>query len=80
MFDPVSLWMQGTVMWMKVFKQQQEAYLRVLGAFAEKLPHEGAADVAREAEAIKQTVGTVAKSVKPAAAKPKAKDPELVSS
>ncbi len=53
MFDPITFWMQGTVMWMKVFKQQQEAYIRMLGAFAEKIPHEDCTALAREAEAMK---------------------------
>ncbi len=53
MFDPISLWMQSSVFWMKIFKQQQEAYLRALGAFAEKIPHENCTELAREAEAMK---------------------------
>ncbi|TVP98705.1 MAG: hypothetical protein EA338_07840 [Roseinatronobacter sp.] len=78
MFDPVSLWMQSTVMWMKVFKQQHDAYLKLLGSFAEKIPHETAADIAREAEAAKKTVRAVNKTTKPAAPKQSAKDASLV--
>ena len=78
MFDPVSLWMQSTVMWMKVFKQQNEAYMRVLGAFAEKIPHENAAEIAREAEAVKKTVRGADKRAKPVSPKPGAKNAALV--
>lgn len=53
MFDPLSIWMQSTVFWVKVFKQQHDAYLRMLGTFAQKIPHHSAADLARAAEAGK---------------------------
>lgn len=56
MFDPISLWMQSSVFWMKLFKQHQEAYLRALGAFAQNLPHEDSAELAREAEALKEAL------------------------
>lgn len=56
MFDPVSVWMQGTVMWMKVFKQQQDSYLRLLGAFAQKIPHENSRELARDADAVKASL------------------------
>ena len=79
MFDPISLWMQSTVMWMKVFKHQHEAYLRVLGAVAEKIPHESAAECAREAEAVKRTVRGSAKAEKTRPAKPAPKSAALVS-
>jgi len=69
MFDPISLWMQATVFWMKMFKQQQETYIRVLGAFAEKMPQESAATVAREAEAVKAALKPANKPVKPAVVK-----------
>ncbi|ATX66303.1 hypothetical protein BG454_11155 [Roseinatronobacter bogoriensis subsp. barguzinensis] len=66
-------------MWMKVFKHQHEAYLRVLGAVAEKIPHENAAECAREAEAVKRTVRASAKVSKPRQTKPAPKPAELVS-
>jgi len=78
MFDPVSLWMQSTVMWMKLFKQQHEAYLKMLGSVAEKIPHENAAECAREAEAAKKTMRSVNKSIKPATPKPGAKRESVV--
>lgn len=53
MFDPMSLWMQSTLIWIRLIKQQQEMYLGMLGKVAEKLPHETAKDLAREAEAMK---------------------------
>jgi len=53
MFDPVSLWMQSSLIWIRLFKQQQEFYLQLLGQVAETIPHEDAADLAREAEAMK---------------------------
>jgi hypothetical protein len=71
MFDPISLWMQGTVFWMKMFKQQHETYIRMLGAFAEKLPQENAAALAREAEAVKATLKAANKPAKPAVVKAK---------
>ncbi len=61
MFDPVSIWMQGTVFWAKVLKQQHEAYLRLLGSFAQKIPHENAAEIAREAEAVKAKLASARK-------------------
>ena len=74
MFDPFTFWIQGTVMWMKVFKQQQEAYLRLLGACAESLPHENAKTVAREAEAMKKTLKPDAASRKPSARRTRGTD------
>ncbi|TVP71956.1 MAG: hypothetical protein EA339_08050 [Rhodobacteraceae bacterium] len=50
----MTLWMQSSMFWIRLFKQQQDAYLRMLGQFAEKIPHETAADLAREAEAMKE--------------------------
>lgn len=78
MFDPVSLWMQSTVMWMKVFKQQHEAYLQMLGSFAEKIPHDNAAQVAREAEAAKRTMRAVNKAAKSTPPKAVTKNVALV--
>ncbi len=66
MFDPFTFWMQGTVYWMKLIKQQQEAYLRVLGSFAEKIPHEDSAKLAREAEALKKSLQAANKPAAPA--------------
>ncbi len=65
MFDPLSLWMQGTVQWMKLIKLQQEAYLRMLGSFAERLPHETSRDLAREAESLKSTLRAANKPAAP---------------
>ncbi|MCC5956448.1 MAG: hypothetical protein JJU07_10105 [Natronohydrobacter sp.] len=53
MFDPLSLWMQSSLIWIRLFKQQQDFYLQFLGKVAETIPHEDAADLAREAEAMK---------------------------
>ncbi len=70
MFDPVSIWMQSSLFWIRVFKQQQDMYLAMLGNVAEKLPHESAEDLSREAEAMKEiaTVSPRKTSRKPAAA------------
>ncbi len=80
MFDPVTLWMQSSLVWIKIFKQQQELYLRMLGSMAQTIPHETAADLSREAEALKKTLTSTRK---PASAKgtPKAAtaDTSLVS-
>ncbi len=52
--NPMTFWMQSSLFWVRIFKQQQDAYLRILGQFAEKIPHETAEDLAREAEAMKE--------------------------
>jgi hypothetical protein len=49
--DPFSFWMQASVFWARVFKQQQDAYLRMLGAVAVKVPHPSAADLSAQAQA-----------------------------
>ncbi|MGY6548385.1 MAG: hypothetical protein ACXIU7_05185 [Roseinatronobacter sp.] len=61
--DPISFWMQGTLFWVRIFKHQQEAYLRMLGQFAGALPHESCDDLAREAEAVKSVLTPTAGSV-----------------
>lgn len=61
MFDPITIWMQGTVFWVKVFRHQHEAYLRLLGAVAQKIPHENSAQIAREAEAVKAKLASTRK-------------------
>lgn len=72
MFDPVSLWMQSSLFWIRIFKQQQDMYLAMLGNVAEKLPHESADDLSREAEAMKEiaTAGARTTPRKPAAGAP----------
>ena len=69
MFDPISIWMQSSLFWIKLFKQQQDAYLAMLGNVAEKMPHESAQDLSREAEAMKDiaTSGARKTARKPAA-------------
>ena len=42
--------------WVSVLRCQQEAYLRALGAFAVTLPHDNAAQIASQAEAVKATL------------------------
>lgn len=54
MFDPISLWMQSSLIWIRLFNQQQDMYLAMLGKVAEKLPHETAKDLSREAAAMKK--------------------------
>lgn len=56
MFDPVTLWMQSSLVWIRLFKQQQDFYLQFLGNVAEKMPHEDSAALAREAEALKEVL------------------------
>lgn len=68
--DPMSFWMQASIFWIKVFKQQQDAYLRVLGAVAEKIPHEDAARLAADADALKQTLKPKAAQRKPSVKAP----------
>lgn len=69
--DPISFWMQASVFWLKVFKQQQDSYLRVLGAFAEKIPHEDSKQLSAEAEAMKDMLKPAAR--KTATRRPAAK-------
>jgi len=63
MFDPISLWMQSSLIWIRIFKQQQDMYMSMLGKVAEKLPHETAEDLAREAEAMKKIASPAPKKV-----------------
>lgn len=79
MFDPISLWMQSSVFWIRVFKQQQDAYFRALGAFAATVPHETSADLAREAEAMKSALTPAEKPARPAQRKVPARKAELAS-
>lgn len=65
--DPISIWMKSTVFWIGIFKKQQEAYLCMLGQFAQRLPHESAAEIAREAEAVKKLVPKAPRTSSPAA-------------
>ncbi|MCC5990962.1 MAG: hypothetical protein JJT99_00415 [Rhodobacteraceae bacterium] len=69
--DPISFWMQASVFWLKVFKQQQDSYLRVIGAFAEKMPHEDSRQLSAEAEAMKNMLKPAAR--KTATRRPAAK-------
>ena len=73
MFDPISLWMQSSVFWIRVFKQQQDAYWRAVGAVAATVPHETSADLAREAEAMKSVLAPAEKSARPVRRKPSAR-------
>ncbi len=57
MYDPISLWMQSTLFWVKIIQEQQETCMRMIGAMAENIPHENAADLAKEAEELKLVVG-----------------------
>ena len=50
--DPISFWMQASVFWARVFKQQHEAYLRMLGAMAVQVPHPDAAELSKQAQAM----------------------------
>jgi hypothetical protein len=69
--DPISFWIQASVFWAKVLRQQHEAYLRMLGAVAEKVPHPNAAELSEQAQAQAAPEATsvviMAESVKPRA-------------
>lgn len=73
MMDPVSFWMQANLFWIRLYQSQQETYLRMLCSVAKAVPHESAAEIAAEAEAMKTTLKPVARSTaqsrKPAARK-----------
>ncbi len=70
MFDPMTLWMQSSLVWIRLFKQQQELYFRMLGSVAQSMPHEDSAELAREAEAMKEML-TPAKKTATAARTPR---------
>ena len=61
MFDPMTLWMQSSLVWIRLFKQQQELYFRMLGSVAQSIPHEDSAELAREAEALKDVLAPTKK-------------------
>lgn len=63
--DPISFWMQASVFWLKVFKQQQDSYLRMIGAMAEKIPHEDSRQLSAEAEAMKDMLKPAARKTAP---------------
>lgn len=73
MYDPMSFWMQSTLIWVRIIKQQQDMYMGMLGKLAEKVPHENAAALAREAEAMRKIQKTDAANV---SRKPARKAPE----
>lgn len=49
--DPITFWIHASVFWAKVMRQQHEAYMRMLGQVAEKVPHPCAADLSEQAQA-----------------------------
>ncbi|WP_071796320.1 hypothetical protein [Natronohydrobacter thiooxidans] len=80
MFDPVTLWMQSSLVWIRLLKQQQDFYLQFLGNMAETIPHEDSAALGREAEAMKQVLKPVEKrSARKPVARPVARVSELAS-
>jgi len=79
--QPAAVWGDSLHFWCRLWQIQIEHSMRFWGAWAEKLPHPSAADLAAEAEAVKairkpaQRGARQARSgaAKPAATKPAAK-------
>jgi hypothetical protein len=71
--DPISFWIQASVFWARVFKEQHEAYLRLLGAVAVTVPHPSAADLSQQAQASAEVIA----SATAPEAKTDAKKPEI---
>lgn len=74
--DPISFWIQSSVFWARVMRQQHEAYLRLLGAMAVTVPQPSATDLAQQAQsqaAPDATSVVLMERVKGARAKMKAK-------
>lgn len=55
--DPMTCWLQASLFWVRLFKQQQDFYLRAMCSVAATLPRESAAEIAAQAEAMKETMG-----------------------
>lgn len=54
-FDPLTFWLQGSMFWATVIRQQQHAYLEMLCKMAKAAPRESAAEIAAEAEKMRRT-------------------------
>lgn len=54
-FDPLTFWLQGSMFWATVMRQQQHAYLQMLCNMANAAPRESAAEIAAEAEKMRRT-------------------------
>jgi len=52
--QPVEYWGHGLVFWWRLWQSQIEYSIRFWGAMAEKMPHPSAADLAAEAEAMRE--------------------------
>lgn len=70
--DPISFWIQASVFWAKVLRQQNEAYYRVLGAMVATLPHPSAKELS-EAAAAQAAPDAASVVLMPAVAKARAK-------
>lgn len=78
MFDPMTFWMQSSLVWFRMFQQQQEFYLQLAGRMAQNMPRECAADLAREAEAMKHALKPdERRRPRKPATKPASRKPEL---
>ena len=52
--QPVEFWGQGIAFWWRLWQSQIEQSIRFWGAMAEKMPHPNAAQLAAEAEAMRE--------------------------
>lgn len=50
-FDPLTFTLKSAAAWARYWQVQQEIWLRYIGAVAEQIPHESAAELAAEADA-----------------------------
>ena len=56
-FNPATFWMSQAVACARLMQVQQEFMLRMLAAYGSAVPHQSAAELAAEAEAMKAICG-----------------------
>jgi len=72
--QPVEFWGQGISFWFRLWQSQIEYSMRFWGAMAERLPHPDAAELAAEAEAMREISAERGRGQKsPATPAPRAK-------
>jgi len=55
-YDPFTFWMQSSMAWMRLVRQQQQACLQMMCAVAQVMPRDTARDLAAEAEDMRAIV------------------------
>jgi len=54
-FDPLTLWLKGSMFWVTMLRQHQHAYLKMMCNMANAVPRDSAADIAAEAESLRRS-------------------------